>query len=172
MIDMTVVLAMLGRSRFDLNADLQGTHAEHQDDENLLLRTERKRQQLWYRDTHEYHVKKDIDCCMSPSKQVEVDAFASMLAIPIRPDVRHRRAVKDGDQRERDAVRSNDTHQDVDDPSELPPGENSKAEAEKRQLDESNSQHVEDFADPQNLCHVSDASCTKTRSATLMIRVI
>jgi hypothetical protein len=157
------VLAVLGRFGFELHtdSDSQGTHAEHQDDENLLLRAEGKRQQLWYRNTDEYRVKKDVDCCMSPSKHVEVDAFASMFTIPTRPDVRHRRAVEDGDHGECDAVRSNYTHQDVDHPSEFPPGENSQAEAEERQLDESNSQHVEDFADPQDLCHVSDESCTR-----------
>jgi hypothetical protein len=99
---------------------------------------------------------------MSPSKRIEVDAFARVLTVPARPYVRHGRAVKDTDECECNPIRNDNAHQDVDGSSKLPLRKNPEAEAKKGQFDQRNGQDVEDLANPQNLHHVSDESITRS----------
>lgn len=94
---------------------------------------------------------------MSPREHVEVDALASVLTIPVLPDVRHGGAVEQTCDGEGDAVCKRYPDKNVYLRPQLLAWEDSQAKEEKRHLRESKSHEVEYFSKPSELDCISSS---------------
>lgn len=134
-IETTVVLIfVLAALQYSMRTrpDVQCAHTEHQDDQHLLLPAKCESQQLWYRHDDDDYIEGNVETCMCPGEDVEVDACTSVLAVPICPDVGYRCAVEETSERKGDPVRNNNDYEDDNCFSEALSREDSKAEEEKR----------------------------------------
>ena len=76
--------------------DIQGTDAEHERHANLLLPVELQGLELGERDGQHPDVKRDANRGVGPRDGVDAQAFALVLAVPVRPKEADRVALEDG----------------------------------------------------------------------------
>jgi hypothetical protein len=130
---------------------LQNSNAKHQHDVDLLLQGKRQPPELRHRNAHDDYIERNVDARMRPSENVEVDAFAGMLAIPTLPDVRDWQAVEETHNNEREPIGHADTHKEKDCHSKLFAREDAEAEEEEGDFRKSYSREVEYFCEPCEL---------------------
>ena len=135
-------------------AYVRNTDKEHHAAHQLLLPVQIQCQQLRERQRQQPNVKGNARRGSYPSENVDVDALALVLALPLRPKVRDGCALEDDGEQEAEVVDDVEGHGELQDAAKLvvgPRREDSEVEEDDGGADEEAGQGVEDHLGEEHL---------------------